>query len=540
MQVLRIREQSELEEAVQEVITLASAQAPFPTKFASATTRSLIETLGGGGEDRAAHGNAPSSSRRQTNTLAVTNDLPTTTLIIQRRLNAEYRYLAAHMRDEHEDRIQTERSKAEKKEEELRAAHTAALKRIAAQQAAQQEVMLPHVKPPSATAVEVLERKLADQSAQHQFRDNAAERYASVFSSPNREPQEAAAPPIHSPGLDPVTRKVVTFWKAKYGTLLKQLEAVHADIAAAEAKCSQNVDLRGASADTLEQLLMTIRDAEDRERSRVDDLRTEYVDLCRRFGVAPNEPFVDGMGADVVYDPQTGRMVSKGELERHNGVESSAIEHNAAGNGSSEFFRTLSREQRVKNRERQRTIDQVEARIQKWYVDFDDALDAFALGAGKISTGGQTQLVEEVISLLSESDTLDQQCHDLELAQLNCEVELAQKARLEVEKFESLHLEALRGVEEAKDELRRLEIRLSCARQSRDHASHGDTLTAASALEDEAAVLTSKISLMENELVVYRTERRELDRVNATLDKKVSDVLQGQERQLLLQTTPRR
>lgn len=487
MEALKEREHEELEAAVQELIKIAtSSHLSLSSDFTSLSMRKLLEKVSG--EPNAARASAPIAASSAASLQACASGT-NTILLVQKRLNAEYRHFAAMLRETHDDRMQVEKKKVLEREKQIRSTHLEALKRIASMRVATQEIEIPLVKAPSAKTVEIFEKKLSESST----------------------PSKIGAPAIGD-ALDPATKKVITFWKSRYQTAAKQLEDVLTDISTANAKCAQQVELRGASGDTLDQMLQTLKEAESRERHRLDELHNQYFDECRRRGLEPKEPLLAAEDRDMSYDPTTGRMTEVREDK-----------------GALKVIGTLINEQKRKNRDLSTQASQIEARLRTLTTDSDDLLERYAAKAGQYRGPG-SQLLEEVVALLAECEHLESSYHDNLIANITMDMtHMELMNRLREEHHNTCR--RLRGeVEHHKALLQNLEVRLVCANRPLNEAGQYSV----SSLEDESIVLSSRIAVVENEISVLRSERAALTKVGDELSRRVDNVLADKQAMLQL------
>jgi hypothetical protein len=259
-------------------------------------------------------------------------------------------------------------------------------------------------------------------------------------------------------------------------------------------------------------MLLTLREAEYREKTRCDELRGQYVDECHRRRL-PVEDVELTEPIAMRYDPTTGHLMAAADPQLYDGAGAPA---SSTSTGNAQLLASLIREQQRKNREMQMTADQVESRMRKLMIDYDAALEAFAVKAGSShSNGSSVQLLEEVIALLTESDASERSLLEEDLKALHDACRHAEAMRTSLESFEREKIAVCRDIEARQDELRALEVQLLCAGNAAGLASD------VSSLEDEANVLTSKIAMIENEIRIIRKEQEAAVKVRRELDARV-------------------
>lgn len=424
-----------ISDVAQRVVAAATAPHVYHENLRAVPNNVLLAALG---------------AERGTSSAATSAGPLSTTLVVQRRLNEEYRARSVQLRDAFEDAVAA-----------LRQHHRDVVK-----------ILTPYMEEG------VHEAGAATESIPNASRDT----------SPRQTPRtmESRCMAAQQPAVeveDGSARRLAAFWKSKFESTCRALEVHHEELSSLRARfdAARLTDVQDPR--SLSALTAQLREQEHRERVRADGLKARYVSDARRLGLTPVEPDV---GVSTTLPRAWPQKATNGEP-----VLSSAL---------------LLRDRMDYVSDLRRRIDnQTRARIEADQT-YSSALDEFTNAAGA-HNGPTAPLLEECIRLATEIDALEAQEFDNAVEDLHQTTEMLTTVRYLTCDVESNRLTLLEKEKKSAAALRQAELdRLRAERAVEPNAAQAPQSVPSSDLE----VLKAKLEAAEGQLALLRRDKSNL------------------------------
>jgi hypothetical protein len=460
----------DLEDAVQKIIAIASSPPVFQNDLSCISSCELIKLIGADSATREGTPRLPARVGAGMQSRAAGSHAVPTILLVQKRLGEEFRHLCGFAQDENEERMQNLRREYDEAEQAIRSAHLERLKSVLASDVG--EVIAPHltIKVQSKASVELLEQKL--------LHDSAADDESSTG--------------------DIRTKRLTTFWKARYEAAARKLSEEQQLLMAANTRLAEQVQLNGSDPSSLMQLLQTMRDVETREKEKLSSIRSHYVRECQRQGATPEEVSESLM-------PPPGR----GSDSQGVGAQAEAKTFTVAGFKSSSvrLLAILLSEKMSVAASANIAAAQLAKSISQLQQQLDEIQNQFCKSAGSASSAAGGKLLEEIVHLRAEVELRDAHLYNMARRALQDQCSQRQRIsqlRMDLESSRCKHKERIMAKYK---ELADLDVQLF---QIRHAGSGGDSC---GGILPDVQLLQSKLIVLENELKLLKSERSDMIRL---------------------------